>query len=574
MFNPKNSNHLGKLKAVLKSSKQEMEKAYKERLKSHKEWLGRHSPYSGTASDRPINLLDLAKMIYKQFLVPQNPRSNLTPRKRELVPDAYAFELAVNSVLGEEYVNIECDTAVDEAMFSPLGVMKIFHEAEDSVLLDGVRLSVGKPKLKAVTFDNWVQDMSAGNPEAVAFCGDRYYLEKDEALLGNMFDSDLVQKLKGDDKGRPDWTDSQSLRDIRYDEDYREMLELWDVWMPFEGLLLTFSGNFDDGPPLRVVEWSGPKDGPYERLYFSPIPGNSLPNPPVGMWIDLHETENRVWNKLRDQAYRQKTNDAVETSDTKDGELLKAAKDGDYLALSRIAGKQTLRSGGVDQVNFAFALQVKQLFDFMAGNLSGLGGLQAMSGTAKQDEMLTEGASQRLRQMQSRVRDFMRRITRQIASHLWESPLLDVPIEKRVGDMTINSVWSREQMGGEFPDYLVDIDPYSLGTRTPQERLAQLDEFWRVDVPNLLPIMQAEGIMPSVENYIKAKAKLADLPELESMVTFSQGQMSPDNEELVAKPNDTTRTYERVSHAGGATQRGSEQQMIQKLLTGATSNGQ
>mgnify|MGYP001584382793 CR=1 FL=1 len=570
-FNPHSDQSRGKLCAVLKASKQEMEKALKERLKAYQEMLGKHSPYRGVG-ERAINLLDLAKTIYCQFLIPSNPRSSLTPRRRDIVPDAYAFELAINSILGEEYVNGETETAVVEAMFSPLGVMKVFLDADDVFEIDGMRISTGTPKLKAVTFDNWVQDMSASHPNMVAFCGDRYQMEWDDALGNGMFDPDVVQKLGKPDPWARDYS-SQDMRDIRYNEDYREMLDLWDIWMPREGLLLTLSGDFDSGPPLRVVEWSGPKGGPYERLFFGPTPGNSLPNPPVATWIDLHETENRIWNKLTAQALRQKTNDVMTAGSSEDAKIIKKAQDGEYLVLSDARNNMTIRSGGPDQINLALATHIKQLFDYMAGNLSGLGGLQAMSGTAKQDQMLTEGASQRLRQMQSRVRDFMRRLTRQIAVYLWESPLTEIPIQKRVGDMTIQSTWNREQMHGEFPDYLIDIDPYSLGDRTPQERLAQLDEHWRVDVPNLLPIAQAQGMMPSVEAYVKAKARLSDLPELETMWTYAQGEMIPSNDDMTKKPNATTRTYERVSKSGGMSSKGQDQQFMADMLQGAKSNG-
>lgn len=569
MFNPRDDRSVRQLGSLLKDSVQEMAQARQNRLRAQRELLGKHSPYKGTGGRRHLNFHDMAVTIYKQALVPYHPRCAMTARKRDFAPYAFSYELAINAILGEDYVSDEMETLAMESLISPMGVLKIMLDAEDVATVPDamggvVQVTTGTPKVKAITFDNWVQDMSASSPSRVAFCGDSYYIDLDTD--DGVFDPDVLAKLQPDGvRARQQDGSSQELRTRQYWEDYRRLKKVWDIWLPDEGLLLTLPGDFEH-LPLRAVEWNGPQAGPYERQYFGMIPGNSLPVPPCAAWTDLNDSINRLYNKCVQQAERQKMNDVVQSGAPEDAATLKNAKDGDFLTLTNVGQKVTLRSGGPDNVNLAFTLNAKDQFNMMAGNIFTMGGLQVGSGTVGQDQLLSEGANQRLRNMQVRVRALLRRVVKQMAEYLWQSPLVDIPISKPLpGGHSVNATWNRDMMPGEFPDYLVDIDPYSLGDRTPQERLMQLQSAWREDIMPALPIMQAMGQVPNFEGYIKQVAKLADLPEIMDLISFAQGEMMP-GQEQIQKPTTTTRKYERTSSSPGKSQRGMEQQLVEKLL--------
>lgn len=563
-FSPRDPKSIEKLKVGLKQSQQEMEIAYKNRLKAYQEMMGAHSPYAN-ARKRPINLLELAATIYKQKLVPTGPRASVQAKNINLTAPAASFELALDAVLSQEGVPDEIEAAIVEAMFSPLGIVKTYIPNDRMVNIDGQLVPGGMPKINAVTFDHWVQDMSANGPASVSFCGDKYYLERDEAMRLGYLDPDLIAKIPKDDRDRPaDW-ETQSMREFKHYEDYRDMLELWDIWLPEEGLILTFSGDFGELPPLRTEEWTGgegEKDGPYERLWFGIAPGCSLPPPPVAFWLDLHRLANILFLKLAAQAERQKTNDAVESSNPEDGDKLRTAKDGEFLSLTSLNKVKTLRAGGPDNANFAFFLQNKELFSYMAGNLDALAGLGAMSGTVGQDELLTQGASDRLRFMQERVTNFLRRLCIKLGRYLWNSTLVDIPIQKMSAGTAIPSVWNRDLMPGEFPDYLLSINPHSLQNRSPSEKLMQLQMFWQQFVLPAAPVMQALGAMPNYEAFVKEYSRLADMPELNSLIIYSQGEMLPSME-----PSAPPKAAAPASNRSTKTAQGQTASMISELMS-------
>ena len=570
-FNPHSDQHLSRLQESLVSSRDEMETARKHRLRSYKELVGKNYSDGGTGTARPLNQIELASTIYKQSLISISPRGLVTPRHSSLTPEAASFEAALNTVLSDDGISGELETAVAEAMFSPLGKVKISLDLQDAVDIDGTQIWTGPPRIKAVTFDNQVVDMSAGGPHSVSYEGDRYYVDYEWAMNSGIYDPDLLAKLKPAGEQRQDQYDSRNVtREKSFYEDYRDLVEVWDVWMPDDGLLLTYGPGFENKQPLRTTEWDGPASGPYQKFWFGMVPGNSLPLPPVALWLDLNEMANRLWNKLGRQADRQKVNGAVESSDAADGVKLRDAKDGDYLTLNRLGNFQEIRAGGIDNLNFAFVLQVLREFSRQAGNLDSLGGLAPMSGTLGQDKLLSEGASQRLGQMQARVRDWLRRVFRTLGGYMWQNALLDVAYTRQTDHGPVSGTWNQQSMTGEFPDYLIDIDPYSLQDRSPTERLMQLTSFWQNDVLPTAPFLAAAGYAPDFANYVRLCAKYMDLPELPSLLMQIQPGQPLEAPAPGGKPSITTRQVVR-NNRSLKTRDGELDTMVQSLLSGGNS---
>ena len=90
-----------------------------------------------------------------------------------------------------------------------------------------------------------------------------------------------------------------------------------------------------------------------------------------------------------------------------------------------------------------------------------------------------------------------------------------------------------------------------------------------VNNPNMLQMLQENGKMFDMDRVISLLSEYNNIPELMDIIVNQDGQPLAGNQPLGKKPgsnmpNNTTRTYERVSRPG-ATDRG-QNQMMQQML--------
>lgn len=566
LFNPHSDRSLLKLRQALTGSIGQLKIFTKLRKEAYEFYCGKHYSDAGKRTPVPMNMIEQAVSIILRSLISSEPQALIATTKDEFQADAFSFELALNRRLCEMDFGKSLKEWSFEALMCPFGILKIALDAQDATEAEGIQMWTGPPMAAPVFFDDWVHDMSANCIEKIGFCGNRYEVVKSDALSNGLYDPDVVARIGTVLKENDD-----STRTITGDpkhEDYRETFEVWDIWIPDEGLVVTISRDFEQLPPLRVVEWDGPYEGPYHLLQFNPIPGTTIPLPPVALWRDIHELSNKLFNKLGRQALRQKDLVTVPNAAVKDGKLIVAGQDGEAIVVDDPNAVKQVKFGGPDQTNFAFVLQLKQLYSYYAGNLDALGGLAPMSGTVGQDELLSQAASQRIRSMQEDVDKAAAKAIRAIGWFYWNDQLASVPINKPYGTSgaTIPSVWERAASKGEWYDYDVQIVPHSLRRKPPEERLNFVMQFFTNVLMPALPVMQAQGIAPNMEQLIKLVSRLANMPELNDLVTYMNGEMVPN--ESGARPPSTS--AQRVVKANGSTKtpQGQEQQLIAKLMSG------
>ena len=547
----------------------------RKRKEAYEQFVGFH--YGENGGDKvPLNFIELAANIYRRALVASSPAALVVPPSQSLVPQATSFELAVNKTLRDIDFEGTMMGWVMEALFAPMGVLKIGLDVDSVEEIEGVQVWYGPPNVELVLWDDWVHDLNARSMSKISFCGNRYFLEREDALLSGLYDPEAVKQYPKTEEGGGREIESHPNIDMVRDEnsvgaeDYRDMLEVWDIYLPKEGLIVTLSLDHPSLPPLRIIEWSGPKDGPYRFLQFEPVPGTTIPLPPVSLWMDIHKLSNRMFNKLGRQADRQKTVLLVHNSATDDGRRITEASDGEAISVSAAAGQVSeFTTGGADQVSLGFLLQLKQLFSYFAGNLEALGGLGAMSGTVGQDQLLTQSASQRVQSMQKEVYCATKKVLQDIGWYLWTDELAQIPITKKIQgtQQTVQSTWTPGMMQGEFMDYQIDIQPYSLQARSPEERLNSIKSFFIEILLPAIPLLEQQGITPNMEVLIKAFAKLSNIPEMNDLVSYANAKPGDDEEGPMKTPSTTTRKYVRTSQPG-KTDRGAEQVMMQALFGG------
>ncbi|MBN1457706.1 MAG: hypothetical protein JW912_07635 [Sedimentisphaerales bacterium] len=565
---------LKRLRQAIDYSRQKLQPFREQRYETIRQYVGFHYSDNGAADRVPINLLELAINIYTQQMAARSPKALVTTPFRQLKPIAANFELAINQLVKEIRFGDSLRLAVIDALFS-VGIIKSGLERKASVEIEGFLHDVGQPFADVISLDNWVHDTTATKFEQCQFMGDRYRLPLELVKQSKAFKNtdDLQATVKnsynegGDSKSENLSHGSQTVSD-----EYVDHIELWDLWLPFENVLVTIPAE-GEGKPLRIVQWDGPETGPYHLLTFSPVPGNIMPLAPSALWMDLHDLANRMFRKLGRQAERQKTVLGVQSGSEDDGNRIIKVNDGEALRMDSPDRAREYKFGGIDQPSLAFLLQVKDLFAYLGGNLDSLGGLSPMADTLGQDQLLAQNASKRVADMQDRVIDFTKQIINSLGFYLWNDPLIELPLTKRVPgfeEISVPVTFGPDSREGDFLDYNLDIEPYSMQHQSPQMKLQTLTQVFGQFIVPFAPMMAEQGIGVNFESLLKMISKYANVTELNDILEFSQSTGINDRPmvgRFPQKMGTTKHISERINRPG-ATRHGKDAALTQLMLGG------
>lgn len=534
------------------------------RLDAIKQLVGRHYAMGGTQFRVPTNFIELAVSIYTQQLAARPPRVMVGTKVRELRPQAYTMELALNQIPEEIDLGSTLRRAVLEAMFS-LGVVKVGISHSNVAVLG---YDIGEPFVDLVTMDDYFLDMTAKRMDLIQYEGNDYWLPLETARDLWEGKRSEIEPDKHTVQGVDGVTRAESVSADEGADVYKERVHLRDVWIPQEQKMLTY--GVTSGKVFNVVEWDGPDIGPYHKLGFSDVPGNLLPLPPVAMWIDLHDLGNRLFRKLGKQADVKKTVAAFQGGSDEDVENLQKAGDGEGI---RYSGQPPtpLTVGGIDASTLAFYLQTRDSFTYFAGNLDTLGGLSPKTETVGQDQLMAEAASARMNFMRNQTLKFAKGIFKALAWYEWTDPERKRVVVKTVpseASLSIAVEWSADTRKGDYLDYNFDIDVHSMEDNTPATKLQKLGVVLERYIVPMLQFPEQINLSALTD----LVSSLSDLPELKDIVVLPQPlpgqpmQGNPNPEGKPAKPSHTTRTYERVNRPG-ATQQGKTDVLTRMLMS-------
>lgn len=540
----------------------------------------------GGAPDRvPVNFLEMALNIYRRQVAARAPRVMVRSKDGDNISFADDLEIALNIAIEDMKFDETMRRWVLEAMFG-MGVLKVGLAPSDQREIMGFTHDPGQPFADVVDFEDFVFDITAKRWDQVQFCGNRYALPLEAVQDLKMFPKKDLSKYErrttneqGDQKISNMVDDGGSYGE----ESYMDLVELWDIWLPYEGVVATFqtdpNGGLEDREPLRVVEWDGPEGGPYHLLSFGDVPGQIMPLPPAALMIDLHELGNRVFRKLARQADRQKTITLVASANQDDGRRITNANDGDAVAVDRPEATKDVRYGGVDQAGLAFFQQLRQLTSYFGGNLETLGGLNNATNTASQEQLVKSQATMRIADMQERATAASTDVIKAIAFYMWNDPIRAYRIPKKIpnSDMTIMAEMKPEKRNGEFPDYAIEIVPFSMQSRTPSERLQSAMQVMQTYIVPMSALLQQRGLVPNIEAFLKMSAELSGTPEIMDLVMkvppqeLMQGPPAPGGGAGGAGAANTTRNYVRSDRGGDSISKGDQvvAQMMQQATQGA-----
>ncbi len=578
-----------RLREAVRWSRQRQEPFRRTRLYALKQYVGTHYGEKGAEFRVPVNLMELAVSIYSRQLAARAPRALVTTRVPALRWAVEEFNLALNHVIKEIGLDVHFRRTVMDSLFG-LGVMKV--GVGPSVGHSSFLVDAGQPFAENVDLDDWVHDMTAKQIDQCLYFGNRYRLPTDAIRESDMFDKGAREAIipfdvrhgvneVGDTRANTMTTGGAD----HLEGEYVSQTELWDIWLPFENLIVTTAANPDglSTTPLRVVEWDGPEQGPYHMLYYNEVPSNSMPLPPAALWTDLHDLGNRVMRKLARQAERQKSVLGYAGTASDDAERIKEAADGEAVRMDDPTKVQQYVYGGIDQPNLAFLLQIKDMFAYFGGNLDSLGGLGPQSETLGQDQLMSAAASQRVADMQDCVGKFAKGVMEALAFHVWHDPSTQYELEKPVAGSnkrTAPFIFSDETREGDWLDYNIDVEPFSMTHQTPQMRIAALKDAFNTFVMPSAQLLQQVGKMPDMDKVLDMLARDSNQPELRELITSSQGvgvMPTPTGiEKEVSKgsaPTGNKGKYEHI-HRSGATRSGKDEVLANALVGSAQQQSQ
>lgn len=529
-----------------------------------------------TRMDRsPMNMLELAVPTYTRDLASSNPQVTVATRHPDLQRSAELLMMGLNELMTRIRLGETLNRGALNSLFG-LGIFKV-GMMYGAAQVGPRRGEVDLPTVTVVDDADWVHDMTARHFDEARFMGHRI----------RVYESDLDAMPGMDKKAREKWlkrmrdgsTDTGERTEnvggtIRGGKDaFEPYTEGWELYLPFEGLLVTIGDELGDGEePLSVLDWDGPDDGPYHILSYDEIPNNVMPKAPVSGWCDLNLLIQDLTVKVGRQARSQRNLLGYQAGGGEDdARLIQLAGDLDALRLTKADGVKELSVGGVDQRSLAILLQAMQWFSYKAGNLDMLAGLGAQSPTATQDELLARTASKQLMGMQSKVVKATTRIAKSLAWYLWYDPGIELPLAWTVPGTTIRVpvTYTEEERRGDFLDYNLTIVPYSLVEQTPADKLQVLQGALVNLIMPLMPFLERQGLTIDGQALVKRVGEWANVPELEEILTFgaaSVGQDAPVGEsEGPGKSPVTTRNYVRTNRPG-ATNGGKAAAMIQTLM--------
>jgi len=578
--NPNNPAHLARLRAAIDYSYRKLQPFRQHRFEAIREYVGARYSSTGASQKVPVNLIELAVNIYVRHLAARRPAAMFSSDYEELRSGAVSLEIVANRLIKAIKYEKSMQSIVLDAMFG-MGIamlgLNLDGEWNGGILHDPKQIFLDK-----VDLDDWVHDIQATIYEQVQFAGNKFRVQLDYVKENKDYVKSVREKLVSEtDTATNDGGDYRvailSRGEDGYSERFKDMVELINVWLPYDRLIVTLPYENLGSKPLRIVEWDGPEAGPYHILSFSEVPGNIMPLPPVALWMEIHDSVNRLYRKNIRKAERQKTLLLAHGPSAEDPTRIGQSDDGDIIRIDNAGQTKEFSTGGIDGNTLAFSIHLKDMFTYLAGNLDSLGGLSPQSKTVGQDKLLGTAASIRTSDMQDRVVAFNRAIMTDIGLYLFRDQSEPIPIERRIEELgiTVQAKFSPRELQGEFYHYNFDVQPYSMQEESPASKLETLVGVFNGFILPLQQQIEAQGGTVDFEKLLRYIAKYTNMSEFEEMLKFSRTKVDNSirrsSPVLPGKPVNTTHTSTKVNIPGSS--RSSQDSVLINALLGSGTGG-
>lgn len=476
----------------------------------------------------PINLMWNGVTTLVPNLVYNDPRVKVRTEVLAYRPYAGTLELATNHLIREIKLRNTMRKVITDALFFAGFIKTGIAVSGQTLDLEGRWADIGEPYADRVDPDDMVIDPMARDWDEMAFVGNRYRVLKDDLLELGIYDNARIERLvsrynEGRYKKEASSLSGDSGVAQAYNADVGQYVDLCDIFIPKENIIVTLpygmaGGYRDEDNVLRIVEYEGPETGPYHMLSFAYVPDNVLPVPPASIWYYLHVMGNRIARKIARQAERMKRVLAYEGTAVEDAQEIADADDGEAVRVDNIDGVKEVGFGGTTEEAYEYLQWVQGEFSKQAGNIDLMGGTSADQPTLGQSEILQNNGQVRLSDMQNLVYHFTAEVCTDLAFFLHTDPLIDLMLTKRVGGIDQQVRYTPEMREGDFFDYMLSVQPYSMARQDPNVKVRRILEFIQTGLPAMAQAFQLLGPAFNIENAMNLVMREVGIEEGDELI--------------------------------------------------------
>ena len=193
-----------------------------------------------------------------------------------------------------------------------------------------------------------------------------------------------------------------------------------------------------------------------------------------------------------------------------------------------IVSSAQLTLGGVVPEIYNFLGFSLQQFSEQGGNLNTTGGRTIQADTLGQEELLMANAGRTLNMMSQKVHAFASSIGEKLAWEMWNNPTLQIAtIKNAAGIVDIPILYDQTEQQGDFTDYELDIQMYSMQRSTPEQKftkMMQLLSGWILPTAQMAAqqgkVLNIPEVTKDLSNYIDIETEswfLSDTPQAQSI---------------------------------------------------------
>lgn len=575
---------VGNLVDAVRSDRQQIMPFREQRLDALRLCAGNRWGATVLPQRQYLNLIGLYQRTMQRALVSSTPAvmlSTFEEQYKQEVATEQAWANGELKLIGAKHI---FQRAVIDALYR-MGIMMVSVSTPGEAAASGWRYPAGRPSIWRIDFDDFCFDTHARELGGVSYAGHRWrpplYAIKESTLYSkhrkNLTASyDRPYNRSGDERA------STLTREYLLGNavEFQERVDLWQFWVPDENAIVTFeateSGDpqvSEDGNPLRIQKWIGSPKGPYFYLFYDILPANVMPRAPVDDLLDMHEAVNDGARKLVSQIERQKENVFVTGVADKDGNRVIRTGDGDVVRVDRAEDLKIVNFGGPNQAVFTVTSEFKQWWDWLAGNISATAGLAPQARTATQDKMLTASANAGIQHMQEATIAHIAEVLEAwlLLCHYHPQLMMESqpPIEGIPKEMLpVRRLGADRRRQIPFGALKMEVNPYTMEHKTPQERLASLNGVMDRLTP-LTPLLQQSGRMLDIDFYLRKYGEYDNSPDLGELYNMQSPPADPGGSsgaEAPPMPANTTRTYERINR--GTTTPQARSNTLQQMMQG------
>lgn len=519
-----------------------------------------------------LNLMNQAVDAYTMTLVANRPRVMVNSQKQHLTYFAKQFELAINNYIQQIGLEYTLRQWVLDAFFC-LGVVKTHMADAGAVQVEtDLWMDPGQPFASNLSLDNFVYDLNATKYSEVRYAADMYRMPHED-LKSGMFEQALVDEIVPTSKYTCN-DERLAMISKGYEVDHDEfepMVDLADIWVPRDGKIYTFQvksvAQFQlTGKPLAVMEWDGSEFGPYHLLGFSDVPENIMPTSPASHLATMARLINNIMRKQAKRARNQKRVHTYTPAGAEGAKNIQKHGDDAFVEMQDTNEFKTQMIGGPDPAAQLFLDSSVQTFDRAAGNLTAMLGLGAQADTASQEQLIQGAVSKKAASMQYRVVDASVRLIRALGGMLWSDKFKTIrssmPIQGAEG-YSVDMTWTPEDREGEFSDYDLNVDMYSMPHVPPSQKVAALNGLITGVYAPLSQHFLSQGGSFDFAELTDLYANLLNMPEIRRAIkttTPIQEEMGSARHDRESRLGPTSHEYTRRSVASGQPSAGKSQQ--------------